>query len=71
MGICYYVRQMPRELPTTVYSRHGATCHPATLRLPPAGLERILWRNPSYDARPLLQGVPTILGELVRQVRLL
>ena len=41
---------------------------PAILCLPPAGLEHILWRNPAYDARPLLQGVPAILGELVRQV---
>ncbi len=33
-----------------------------------SGLERIFHRNPSYDARPLLQGVASIIDELVRQM---
>ncbi|GAX84117.1 hypothetical protein CEUSTIGMA_g11540.t1 [Chlamydomonas eustigma] len=34
------------------------------------GLERIIKKSPSYDARSLLQGVDEILGSLIRQVRL-
>lgn len=33
------------------------------------GLERMIQRNPSYDARSLLQGVPDMLRALVTQVR--
>ena len=34
------------------------------------GLERMIQRNPSYDARSLLQGVPDMLRALVTQVTL-
>lgn len=35
-----------------------------------AGLEKILHRNPSYDARTLLEGVGDVLRTLVARMRL-
>ena len=40
----------------------------AALHTTTTGLERMIQRNPSYDARALLQGVPAMLGTLVTQV---
>jgi len=51
---------------TLVYTHHSTR---SPNLHPPTGLERILLRNPSYDARGMLEGMDAVLDSLVNSMQ--